>query len=113
MTSPPPHDHGTTLRRGPFEDLGVDRVLFRHPRVELRCVAEPVLFVGAGPGHVPVQRHGDIGNHLRHFGLLSATISSADHVPSAESSRRSKHLGCAESCGHVDGPSGDVVGSST
>src|SRR5439155_18438902 len=54
VEQPPPHDHGTTLRRGPFEDLGVDRVLFRHPRVKLGRVAEPVLIVGAGPGHVPL-----------------------------------------------------------
>jgi hypothetical protein len=53
VEKPPPLDHGTTLCRGPFEDLGVDRVLFRHPGVELGRVAEPVLFVGAGPGHVP------------------------------------------------------------
>jgi hypothetical protein len=90
VEQPPPHDHGTTLRRGPFEDLGVDRVLFLHSRMELRRVAEPVLFVGAGPGHVPVQRHCDIGDHLRHRGLLSATISSADRVPTADSPRRGK-----------------------
>jgi hypothetical protein len=88
VEQPPPHDHGTTLRRSPFEDLGVDRVLFRHPRVELRRVAEPVLFVGTGPGHVPVKRHGDIGDHLGHCRLLSVTISRADSVQTANSSRR-------------------------
>ena len=79
----------------PLEDLGVDRVPFRHPRVKLRRVAEAVLLVGAGPGHVPVQRHGDIGDDSPHCGLLSATISSADRVPTGDSSRRSKRVGCA------------------
>ena len=92
VEKPPPLDHGTTLCRGPFEDLGVDRVLFRHPGVELGRVAEPVLFVGAGPGHVPVQRHRDIGDHLRHCGLPSATICSADRAPTADSSRRPDSL---------------------
>jgi hypothetical protein len=37
--------HGPALRRRLFEDLGVDRVLLHDPGVELRGVAEPVLFI--------------------------------------------------------------------
>ena len=55
VEQPPTHDHGTALRSGLFEDLGVDRVLFRHPRVELGRVAKPVCLVGSGAGHVSVQ----------------------------------------------------------
>src|SRR5215470_8424341 len=45
---------------------------------ELRRIAEPVLVIGALPGHKPVERHGDVGDHVRHCSLLSATVVNAD-----------------------------------
>ena len=65
------HHHGAGLRRGPLEDLGVDRILIHHPGVELLGVSEPVLGIGPLPGHVAVQRHRDVSDDLRHPMLLS------------------------------------------
>src|SRR5438105_692590 len=33
-------------------------------------ISEPVFRVGAGPRHVTVERHGDVGDDLRHGSLL-------------------------------------------
>src|SRR6185295_11011690 len=63
------HDRATGCRRS-FEDLDVDGVLSEDPRVELGRVAEPVLDVGTGPRHETIERHGDVGDHLRHGSLL-------------------------------------------
>jgi len=87
VEQPATHDHGTTCRGRAFEDLVVDRVLLHHPRVQLGSVAEPVLFISTRPGDESVERHRDIGNHLRHRGLLSATVKSADRRTARNSSR--------------------------
>jgi hypothetical protein len=62
------------------------------PRVELRCIAEPVFFIGALPRHKPVERHSDVGDHVRHCSLLSATVGNADRHTASDSSRPSKRV---------------------
>jgi hypothetical protein len=67
------YDRAAGCRRS-FEGLGVDRVLVADPRVELGGISEPVFRVGAGPRYVTVERHGDVGDDLRHDSLLSAVL---------------------------------------
>ena len=47
VEQPPTHHHGTGRRSRPFEDLGVDRVLFHDPGLELVDVSDPPLGIGA------------------------------------------------------------------
>src|SRR4029077_16451613 len=39
--------------------------------VELGRIPQPVFDIGARPGHETIERHGDVGNDLRHESLLS------------------------------------------
>lgn len=52
----------------------VTGVLLHDPHVELRCVTEPMLFIGALASHKPVERHGYVGDHDRHGSLLSEMV---------------------------------------
>jgi len=79
--------------------VGTFAVVARHSHgclneieVLVRHYAGGAPVVGAGPGHVPSSDSCDIGDDLRACGLLSATISSADGVPTADSSRWSKQV---------------------
>jgi hypothetical protein len=72
VEQPPPHDHGPGRGGRPLEDLGVDRILLDDPGVKLLGVPEAVPGIRARPGHVAVQRHGDVGDHVRRGRLLSA-----------------------------------------
>jgi hypothetical protein len=51
-----------------------------------------VLFIGALPRHKPVERHRDVGDHVRHCRLLSATVGNADRRTAPNSSRPSKRV---------------------
>ena len=53
VEQPSTHHDRAAGRRRSFEDLGVDRVLFEDPRVELGGISEPVFNVGAGPVTYP------------------------------------------------------------
>jgi hypothetical protein len=60
------HDHSAGRRSRTCEDLRVDRVLIHDPGLELVDIADLLFDVGAGWGDVAVERHGDVGDHLRH-----------------------------------------------
>ena len=61
MTTAP--DRSVAVREQPR----VDRVVTEHPLVErFAAMAEPVLEIRIGAGDEPVERHRDVGDHLRH-----------------------------------------------
>ena len=61
------HDHRPGRLGDLPQDLLVDLVATLHPPVEgLAAAAEAERGAGVGPGHEPVQGHGDVGNDLRH-----------------------------------------------
>ena len=86
VEQPPPHHDRAARARRLHENLGVDRVLLHHPRVDFRRIAEAVLLVGALARHEPVERHRDVGDHLRHVGLLRAASASSDRRTPRDSS---------------------------
>src|SRR5215470_18739334 len=59
---------------------------------ELRRIAEPVLVIGALPGHKPVERHGDVGDHVRHCSLSRQRSSMQTAGWRPGSSRTSKQV---------------------
>ena len=95
VEQPATHDHRARPCRRLLEDLGVGLVLVHHPGVQLLGVAEPVLRIGAGTGHVPVQRHCDVSDHLGHRALLFVGCRGAwtpafdsNHSPGSDARRR-------------------------